>query len=545
MAAETELLYLEPDDEITTVVRRLRETDAPRIVLVAPGRSKATTSAVALRLLAELAAEEGREIALVADPAARALAAEAAIPAFASVAEASGNGTSPAVAPPAPRRAPIHVVRGEPEGAAPAPLAPPTLPSDETRTISVPVAQPEPRAPRPLKRTRTRPAAARRLPPAAFGALVAMILLAGALLAGVAPAASVVIRPATVDVGPVAYDVEVDVAGTDSGELQSTQPGTATGVHQDPSPASGTVVFLNYGYVTVEIPQGTTVSASGEVLFTTVETVVAPAGELQGFGINPGQASVGVVAVEPGPGGNVAAEAIDTVEDRQVERYLRGFPNQTGRRVINPEATSGGSLNEQPEITQADVDAVKQAITQDLAAQLAERMAQDPARVYPPAESAEPTITVPEGLVGSVGQATFELSGSLPYSRPYGTRADAEAAARARLLDDPAAAPAGTVILEESIAVEIGDAVLAGDRLRVATSVRATAATSIDPDAVRARIAGMTVPQAQAALADLGAVQVDLWPDWVDHVPGLTWRIDVRIETTEAPSPVPTGSEGG
>src|ERR1051325_2692146 len=95
MADETQLLYLEPDDEITTVVRRLRETDAARVVLVASGRTKATTSAVALSLLAQGAAAEGREIALVADAAARALAAEAGIPAFASVADANVEGAVP------------------------------------------------------------------------------------------------------------------------------------------------------------------------------------------------------------------------------------------------------------------------------------------------------------------------------------------------------------------------------------------------------------------------------------------------------------------
>ena len=99
MADETQLLYLEPDDEVTSVVRRLREADAKRVVLVASGRTKATTSAVALRLLAQVAAEEGREIALVADPGARALAAEAGISAFASVADANVEGAVPATPP--------------------------------------------------------------------------------------------------------------------------------------------------------------------------------------------------------------------------------------------------------------------------------------------------------------------------------------------------------------------------------------------------------------------------------------------------------------
>ncbi|HEX2195102.1 MAG TPA: hypothetical protein VHK63_09135, partial [Candidatus Limnocylindria bacterium] len=112
MPDPAQLLYLEPDDEITSVVRRLREADGKRLVLVASGRSKATTSAVALRLLAGVAAEDGREVALVSDAAGRALAAEAGIAAFPSVAEASAENAVAPEPPPAPR-APIRVVRGE------------------------------------------------------------------------------------------------------------------------------------------------------------------------------------------------------------------------------------------------------------------------------------------------------------------------------------------------------------------------------------------------------------------------------------------------
>jgi hypothetical protein len=82
MGDEPQILYLEPDDEITSVIRRLRETDASRVVLVAAGRTKATSSALALRLLAGVAADEGRELALVADGLGRSLAAEAGIAAF-------------------------------------------------------------------------------------------------------------------------------------------------------------------------------------------------------------------------------------------------------------------------------------------------------------------------------------------------------------------------------------------------------------------------------------------------------------------------------
>src|SRR5437016_3792452 len=63
-AGEAQILYLEPDDEIPSVVRRVRESELPRVVLVAPGRSKATSSAIGLRLLARHATEVGRQLSL-------------------------------------------------------------------------------------------------------------------------------------------------------------------------------------------------------------------------------------------------------------------------------------------------------------------------------------------------------------------------------------------------------------------------------------------------------------------------------------------------
>src|SRR6266540_2849570 len=300
MADETQLLYLEPDDEITSVVRRLREADAARVVLVASGRTKATTSAVAMRLLAQVAAEEGREVALVADPMARSLAGEAGIPAFASVADANAEGAVP-LEPVPPRRAPIHVVRGEPRPAAPPPARvpppPPTsIAGDETQAVRLPPPRPAP--------SRRRRGWAFRVPPrAALGALVALLLVAAAALAAVLPGATITIRPTTMEVGPRTYDVEPAAQGPDEGEVSLTLPGTATGDHPVLKKATGTVVFMNYSYVVVEIPEGTRVSASGDVFFTTVERVLAPPGTLTGGDppIDPGQVSVGIVAEVAGP----------------------------------------------------------------------------------------------------------------------------------------------------------------------------------------------------------------------------------------------------
>lgn len=556
MSDDTNLIYLEPDDEITTVVRRLRETDAPRVILVAPGRTKATTSAVGLRLVGALARDEGREIVLVGDAAARSLAAEAGIAAVASVAEARtlAVGAMPAPTGTAPERARISVVRGErrpmapviqpPEPAAQAPPAPVDR-FDETRAVPVVAAAPAP--PRPARRHSTqRRGSGRRLPGTAVALIVLLALLAGvAGAAVVVPGATVRIVPAAQPIGPFSYDVTLAVAGEERGTLTASADGTASGEDVQLVAAGGTATFLNYSYVDVEIPSGTKVSTSGTVMFTTTEGAVAPGGQLvigRDPPIVPGEVSVGIVAAEPGETGNVAAGAIDTVENRRLDGYLRGFQGQNGQRVANREATTGGAENHRTKVEQADVDAAVKAVRADLATQLAAILAADPTRLYPAVAAAEPQITTPPDLVGSVDAPTFTIEGSLAYAQPYVAEADAASATRAKLDADPIAVPAGMDVLTDSVGVTLGDGTVEGSSITVAATVAAAVAPRLDADHVRELVANRSPEAARAALASLGTASVELWPSWVNEVTGVRWRIAVELRSAVTPLPSGSGS---
>jgi hypothetical protein len=506
---DPQLLYLEPDDEITSVVRRLRGADVGRVVLVAPGRSRATSSVVALRLLARAAADSGRSVALVADASTRALAGEAGVAAFASVADATSPTPSPAE-PMTPTRAPIHVVRGAGGARSQAPKAPPPTDGlDETVAVHLPP---------PVRPTggwrRFRGGAPIPRWPWLAATLVILLAIGAALL----PGATVSITPATTPVGPVSIPVTIDVLGHVAAELESTKPGTATGERPELVPATGVVTFFNRGG-SVEIPEGTQVSVDGTIAFKTTKRINVPGG---GFFGDPGQKSVGVVAVEGGTGGNVAAGAINTIDDPDI-RFQRV--------VTNSDPTSGGSEIPHSVIQQEDVDAVVAAIEADIRAQLDAALARDSDRLYAAASADEvPSIDIPPDLVGKEDQETFELSGKLTYDRAYGSRAEAEATASSAFLTLGDAVPPGTAVVADSIEVDFGPATLVGGRLDVTTSVTAAAAAEIDHAAVRDRIAGLTVAQAEAELADLGEIQVDLWPGWVDRVPLLEFRIEVGDE---------------
>lgn len=524
MVDQPQLIYLEPDDEITSVVRRLRAAESGTVVIVAPGRSRATSSAVALRLLAQVAAEEARSVSLVADAPTRAVAAEAGIAAFASVAEAT-SGAVPDHAGATPR-APIRVVRGAPEVGAPTGPQPAPAPRSGAGDETMPVRLPPPATGSGQRRGRRTP-----VPrwPWLAGLLIFAVIVGAALL----PSATVSITPATQAVGPKAYQVHLPVAGHQSDELQATRPGTATGNHPQLVAAVGTVTFFNWSGVSVEVPRGTPVSVGGTIVFNTVERIVVPKGHFQPQA--PGQKAVGVVAAIAGVSGNVAAEAINSVDDSTVNFYLRGgFSDNTNRLVINFEATGGGLETPHAVIQQGDVDGVVAAIEADLAAQLADALGGHPDRVYTGAPEGEvPQVVVPSDLVGTEDRATFELTGTLSFDRAYVLESDLDAAARAALGGDASAAPPGTSILPDSIAVEAGAATLNGDQVTVAVTVSAAAAAAIDEASIRDRVAGKTVAEAKAALVGEGAVRIELWPDWLDRLPRIPFRIVVR---TVAPS---------
>ena len=83
----------------------------------------------------------------------------------------------------------------------------------------------------------------------------------------------------------------------------------------------------------------------------------------------------------------------------------------------------------------------------------------------------------------------------------------------------------------------IGEAGPDGDALIVAVTVTGATTPAIDRDEVIDRVRGRSADDARAALADLGEPTIELWPGWVSSVPGIDWRIEVRIAGEDAAAP--------
>ncbi len=505
------VVYLEADDEITSVVRRVRSAEAERVIVVVPGRSRATSSAVALRLLARAGEEEGRDVAVVGDALTRSLSAEAGLAAYATLDDARRAEPAAPSEPTEVHHAAIHVMRGIDET-----VATPTIVADED-TRAVTVARP------PADRSRRRPIVV------AAAAVLAVILALGLAGAAVLPGATVTIDPVSEAVGPVPYVIEVDQPEQLGGTAEATATVTATGVYDILEPATGTVVLFNWSAFDQAIAAGTLVAA-GDQAFATQTDVVVPSGSLTAQGtIQAGEAGVGVVAAAPGPAGNVGAGAINTVLNQDADARLQGFQNNAEQRVSNPEATTAGIDESGTRVSEADVAAAVEALTTDLESQVGDELAQHADAIVVQTELTEPTIEGLEDLVGTRDQAEATISGTLPWEAWTADRNEVIEAARGQFADDPSVVQEGYALLPESIDVAIEEANFEGGSMRVDLTASGRSAAVISTEDVAELIAGLPEAEAEAALEDLGDATVELWPDWVASVPSMAWRIEVRV----------------
>lgn len=530
------LIYLEADDEVTSVVRRVRASTESRVVVVAPGRSRATSSVVALRLLARFGAEGDREIAVVGDALTRSLAGEAGLAAYLTVDDARRAApVDPAAS--APRRAGIHVVRGtDTEDTAPtmpaAPLPDPDAASAETRPIAV--ARPVAATARPAGRS-----AGRRRVPVAVAATVLAVLLVASVVAGAVllPAASVSVAPRTVPISARTYTLKVEGAERLTGTVNEVATVTATGTYPILQQATGTVTFFNFNVSPQEVLDGTLVAAgqqAGAQAFETVTPIVVPEGFLTPQGtIQAGEMSVPVMASAPGPAGNVPAMAIDTILSDGPRNRLRGFANNEEQLVVNPGPTSGGSQSTGPEIMQEDVDAAVASLRSALSAGVAEALDQGDLIPVPVGTVPEPAFDGVDGLVGTRDQPAVEIAGTLAYDQWLVDRDDLERAATERLVDDDQAVPLGYRLIDEVTTVEVTESTATAEDVRVTVEVSGRAEALMDERAVLERIRGRGLEDASAELEDLGRASIDLWPGWVTSVPELEWRIEVTIERVD------------
>lgn len=331
-----QIVYVEPEDDFGSIHDKLLWSKAARALLVWPGRGEALNNQLDLVLLKRAAVQQGIVIGLLThDTDVQSMARKLSIPLFEDL---------------------DH------------------LPESNWSVWEVSTDQvPKERLTRELRKPSakfTGPQTGKQ-PAVRLGLLLLplSLFLLGLIL--LAPAAVIEIYPPTlreIDIltfslaersdltnGSVAYDfLELDAQG------ERRIPTTGTAQIADDF-ASGEVEFSNLSEDPVAIPAGTIVRGSDPdgPRFRTQETVTLLGGEGS-------VTTAGIIAVDAGPEGNVAAEMIDTLEGAIGLRI----------NVFNPEPTQGGSSKPQAAVSANDLRRVREELEEQLKSDFIEQASQ-------------------------------------------------------------------------------------------------------------------------------------------------------------------------
>jgi len=477
----TQVIHLEVDDDITTVQARLRRAEAPRVLLVVPPGCQAFDSLLDLKLLQRCAQSLALEVALVTrSTKTRVLARQVGFSVFIS----EGRG----------RRARWR----RPEAA---------------------------------------PGWRRRLSwgERAFAALVFVLALSALLTSAllIVPSAEVTLVPASEAVNAtvqVQADPELERINYEAGQIparvvKAQIEGTAqipvTGTKDAPDePARGTVLFVNKINQPVIVPKGTVVATStgSTIRFTTVEEVTVP-------GVVGGTAEAEVVAIDPGPSGNVGAHLINMIEG----------PLSLQVGVTNPEPMQGGSVKQVRIVTTADRERLKvillQQLQQGVYAQLSKQLRQGE---FLPAES----VAVDHIVTETYDKFVEEEADVLSLEMEVVFRGIAIEEERARVLVRAALeaeVPEGLALVDQSVRYQRGEVTGVEDGkvsfvMRAFGSMRA----QIDVRAIKQAIRGKPLDWARSylirnlRLKEVPTIKVT--PTWPGRMPWLGFRINISIQ---------------
>jgi hypothetical protein len=282
------------------------------------------------------------------------------------------------------------------------------------------------------------------------------------------------------------------------------------------------VIFVNKISEPVEIPLGTVVgtSAGTNIRFTTIETATLPA-------VTGGTAETGVVAVEPGPSGNVDAFLINTMEG----------PLALQVRVVNDKPTSGGNMKQVGVVTQGDKDRLRASLLQQLQQEAYNRIL---------GELKEQEFVPPESLVVEVVSETYDkfvdeeadVLGMKMVVSASGTAIggqDANALVY-RLLE--ARVREGYQLTAEGLRFEAGQIVsVEGRKVSFTMNASGFIVPVIDLNTVLNDIRGQPIEEAENLLSQRFPLKerpvIQVAPDWLGRLPLLPFNIDVLIEMGE------------
>ncbi len=521
-----QIIYLEQDDDIPVIRDRLEWAQAQRVLLVVPPKNHELRSLVNLKLLGRHARNESLKLALVTrDPKIIELSREADLVTFGSVEAAqrsrwlSDDGAEAEILTQTYQR-PTADAEAEAETS----LDLPERPLKDVR--------------RPRRMPGFRPRSEGGVPRVvlALSFLVLALLVAvsiGAVVVFIYPEGRIRLSPATADISAelvvranpeaeridyTALDIPARLVQVELSNVGRIPPTATEDLPADR--AVGTVSFVNRTSQEITIPVSTTLSTSSgtTVRFMTVQTAIVPAA----FNAI---TQTEVIAVDPGPIGNVPAGQINRIPDPVLGRQVT---------AINEAATSGGSVAPAGVVTRADKDRLEaivlQQVQQEGYSQLLAGLAD---QEFIPPESliviALNSFYTPN-LEGEVTDLlTMEMRAVV-----RGTAIGGQNANQLALAALQSQVPTGYNMDPRSLEFVAGEVVGVQDRA-VSFQMRAAgeAVAEIDDRQVGKDVRGLSIEEALVQLRERhplsGDPEIVVEPDWLGRLPWFPFRIAVDV----------------
>ncbi|MEO8437535.1 MAG: hypothetical protein ABI562_03690, partial [Chloroflexota bacterium] len=108
-----------------------------------------------------------------------------------------------------------------------------------------------------------------------------------------------------------------------------------------------------------------------------------------------------------------------------------------------------------------------------------------------------------------------------------------------------AAVAPGHQLVDGSIDIEVGDALIIGQTVSFPVTASAQQIAILDAETLKAQVLGKSIDEARAILEPYGQIELQVSPDWTGSVPSFGSRVTLTIEQpvqieTPTPSTTPT-----
>jgi len=518
-------MYIETDEEITSIVDRLKKTKEERIALVVPAGANLLSSVVNLKLLKQKASDLGKEVSVVTtDRIGRNLASQVGLTVYQRVDDRLVR---------TPKKEEKEERKREEE---------PVVSMSEVREEKI--GGKNESLEKPVMVRVQKPFRSKKSPTVN---LISREIVAGVLVVGlvlvvfvvflVLPRADIILVVPT-EGGSADFEISLDTtqdkvdlfrqlipAKIFDRTLEESRRFSASGKKNVGQKASGVVTIINKTGQPQPLVSTTRLLSEEGILFRTTQAVNVPGASVSDVGeIVPGRANVAVIADQPGEEGNIGPGKFT----------IPGLPGrETVVYGVSDTAMTGGTTEMREIITSEDIEAAKQNLADILYEEVLEKLKKEAEdKIILDELSVKELLDASTNVESGAEVSEFEVTAKVKLSILLFEKKDFS-----DLFSDKIAlniSPNKKIVSTDSdrIIWEVKEKDIAKGRAKLLAKVNYSIAVILNKDEIRSKIIAKSYKEAQEylySLPNIEKAEIKLWPAWVKSIPNIERNINLQV----------------